>query len=130
MRQGGTTANLNGNELERFVIDILLRKGYEYIEPKLFLGFIEVSEQKAFSHQVNIGNTIYDTMRKCDLIVFNPSWKDEHYKAIRIIECKWQESKGSVDEKYPYLVLNIKKLQYDTYILLDEDAYKQGAENG
>lgn len=129
MRQGGTIANLNGNELERFVIDVLVRKGYEYIEPKLFHGFCEVSEQKVFSHQVTVGKTIYDTTRRCDLIVFNPNWKGKNHKAIRIIECKWQESAGSVDEKYPFLVLNIKKLEYDTYILLDGSGYKQGAED-
>jgi hypothetical protein len=29
-----------------------------------------------------------------------------------IIECKWQESAGSVDEKYPFVVLNIKKMVF------------------
>lgn len=53
MRQGGTTAHLNSNKLEKFLIDILLRKGYKYTEPKIFSGFIDVSGQKSFSHQAN-----------------------------------------------------------------------------
>lgn len=45
-----------------------------------------------------------------------------------IIESKWQQSGGSVDEKYPYLVQNIKKQGiYDTIIIIDGDGYKKEA---
>lgn len=49
-------------------------------------------------------------------------------KKIRI-ECKWQQSPGSVDEKLPYLYLNAveKYPEQDIIILLDGGGYKAGA---
>lgn len=44
------------------------------------------------------------------------------------IECKWQDCGGSVDEKYPYLVLNIKeKFPCPAIVVIDGGGYKQGA---
>ena len=39
-----------------------------------------------------------------------------------------QQVKGSVDEKYPFLVNNIQKSKIDTIIVLDGKGYKPGAE--
>ena len=45
-----------------------------------------------------------------------------------IIECKWQQIAGSVDEKYPYTVQNIReRYPCRTIILLDGNGYKPGA---
>lgn len=44
-----------------------------------------------------------------------------------IIECKWQQSSGSVDEKYPFLLFNIIKTAIPTVILIDGDGYKKTA---
>lgn len=44
-----------------------------------------------------------------------------------IIECKWQQSNGSVDEKYPFTVYNILKIGVPTIILLDGKGYKRQA---
>jgi hypothetical protein len=45
-----------------------------------------------------------------------------------VIECKWQQSPGSVDEKYPYLVRNIKEQSpYPCLVLLDGNGYKPAA---
>ena len=44
-----------------------------------------------------------------------------------IIECKWQQSKGSVDEKYPFTLFNIFKIGVPTIILLDGGGYKPAA---
>ena len=124
MIQGGATANFNGNELEKFVFDKIIKKGFEYVEAKSFLLSIESVEKSIFSTQVHIGETIYGTKRKCDLIIYKPEWKENYYKGIKVIECKWQQSKGSVDEKFPYLVLNIQNAPYKTIILLDGEGYK------
>ena len=46
-----------------------------------------------------------------------------------IKEVKWQQVGGSVDEKYPYLVLNIQmKYEVPTILILDGNGYKKGAE--
>ncbi|WP_238528438.1 PD-(D/E)XK nuclease superfamily protein [Rickettsia honei] len=58
-----------------------------------------------------------------DFILYHP----ERYPNCLVIESKWQQSGGSVDEKYTYLVLNIKKQGiYDT-IIIDGDGYKKEA---
>jgi hypothetical protein len=44
-----------------------------------------------------------------------------------IIECKWQQSAGSVDEKYPFTLFNIIKIGVPTIILLDGNGYKKTA---
>jgi hypothetical protein len=52
----------------------------------------------------------------------------EKYPNKLIIECKWQQSSGSVDEKYPYNVLNIREMYpCPAIILLDGEGYKTGA---
>ena len=46
-----------------------------------------------------------------------------------VIESKWQQSSGSVDEKFPYLVLNIReRYPCATIIVLDGGGFKKGAE--
>ena len=60
----------------------------------------------------------------CDFHLFHP---EKHPDGL-IIESKWQQSVGSVDEKYPYLVLNIKtKYPAKTIIILDGRGYKPKA---
>ena len=67
--------------------------------------------------------SIYETPRKCDFLVLN---KDKFPDGL-IIECKWQHSKGSVDEKYPFALFNIFKIGVPTIILLDGGGYKPAA---
>ena len=50
-----------------------------------------------------------------------------HVANTLIIECKWQQSGGSVDEKYPFALFNIFKIGVPTIILLDGGGYKQAA---
>ena len=123
-RTSGSIANSNGINLEDTIENILRRDGYTEVDKNRFIEFSKVAEQPIYSKQVVIGKTIYDTIRKCDFIVFNP----DKFKDSLIIECKWQQSGGSVDEKYPFLVLNIKKLGIDTIIILDGGGFKKGAE--
>ncbi len=67
--------------------------------------------------------SIYDTKRKCDFLILNR----EKFKDGLIVECKWQQSSGSVDEKYPFAVFNIFKIGVPTIILVDGDGYKPAA---
>lgn len=52
-----------------------------------------------------VGHTIYGGLLKVDRLVMGLLG----YPDGLIIESKWQERDGSVDEKFPYLVLNIKE---------------------
>ena len=75
---------------------------------------------KQFAKQVWCGKTIYETDRKVDFLVINK----DLFSDDLIIECKWQQVGGSVDEKYPFLVFNIIKTGVPTVILIDGDGYR------
>ena len=45
-----------------------------------------------------------------------------------MIEAKWQQVGGTVDEKYPYFVMNIWSSEYSTILVLDGGGYREGAE--
>ena len=51
----------------------------------------------------------------------------ERFPNDLIIECKWQKSSGSVDEKYPFLLFNIIRTAVPTVVLLDGDGYSAAA---
>ncbi len=118
-------ANSTGNLLESFVENILKQKGYEEFwdhKEQIFANRKTVGG-KQYAKQVPCGMSIYETKRKCDLLVLN----QEKFPEGLIIECKWQQSKGSVDEKYPFTVFNILKIGVPTIILLDGSGYKRQA---
>lgn len=121
----GAFANHTGNNLEQFVRETLLRNGYtEFWDHKeqVFANRATVGGRQ-FALQVNVGETIYKTKRIADVLIIN----QELFPDGLIIECKWQQSNGSVDEKYPFLVWNIIKTKVPTIILLDGGGYKPAA---
>jgi len=123
MKQGGYIANKTGNNLEHFVENILKDEGYKFIEKNKFVS--SILDIKIYTKQLYMCNGIYNSKIYCDFILFHPT---KHPNCL-VIESKWQQSSGSVDEKFPYLVLNIKELYpYKTIIVLDGGGYKKGAE--
>lgn len=120
----GTRANYTGTQLEAVIQNTLERKGYKFVEKRSF-DAARYLDQPVFSKQYPIARSVYDTGINCDFIIFHPS---KHPNCL-VIESKWQESGGSVDEKFPFLVLNIRE-QYPcaTVIVLDGGGYKKGAE--
>ena len=123
IKQGGKTANETGNVLENFVEQTLIRKGYEFIEKNKFRVAMSL-DQKIYTKQFHLANTIYGSKWNIDFILHNP----KQPPISLIIECKWQQVGGSVDEKYPYVVANIKEQSpYPAIILLDGEGYKNGA---
>ena len=122
---GGSQANKTGNSLENFVEHKLKEHGYtEFLDHKkqLFAGCKTVGG-KQYGKQIYCGESIYGSRRKCDFLVFN----SVKFPEGLIIECKWQERSGSVDEKYPFTVLNIHKIGVPTIILIDGGGYKKTA---
>ena len=117
----GKEANKTGQKLEDLVEGVIKEKDFAFVEKNKYKDS-KSSSQKIYTKQLVVGETIYGTKRKCDFITYNP-----HTKREIVIECKWQDTPGSVDEKYPFLVLNIKKIGIDTIIILDGDGYKKKA---
>ena len=99
---GGQTANRTGFNLEGFIEDVLKRLGYTHIEPLKFNPAMYL-KQPIYSHKVRFGTNIYGLQSEYDFAIYHPEKQPEGL----IIEAKWQQSGGTVDEKFPYLVLNI-----------------------
>ena len=126
MTNGGR-ANRTGNQLENFVEDALRRCGYVEFQGQKNQAFAnrQTIDGKQYVKQVSVGKTIYNTQRKADFLIIN----QDRFPEGLIIECKWQQSGGSVDEKYPYLLHNILKTAVPTVILLDGGGYKPAAKD-
>lgn len=121
-------ANKHGTQLESLVKFILEEQGYQFIERNKFTVAAGILEQKLYTTQLNICDSIYSIgdykhRINADFTIYNPILKEKYL----IIECKSQTSGGSVDEKYPYLNENIKKFPYKTIVILDGTHAKQGA---
>lgn len=106
-RSQGGKANSTGQRAESTVASMLHGAGY------------------AFQRQYRIGMSIYGEPLKCDFYV-TPC---DALPLGLIIEVKWQGSAGSVDEKFPYLVENIRsRFPAPALIVLAGGGYKPGAE--
>jgi hypothetical protein len=120
----GTRANYTGNSLEDVIYNTLTRKGYQFVEKKQFEA-ARFLDQPVFTVQFPIAKSVYETDLYCDFILYHP----QKHTACLVIESKWQESAGSVDEKFPFLVLNIReKYPCATIVVLDGGGYKKGAD--
>jgi hypothetical protein len=110
--------------LEEFVHNTLIRKGYKFVEHRQF-DAERFLDRPIFTVHYPVARSIYDTQLFCDFLIFHP---DKH-AANLIIESKWQQSRGSVDEKFPFLVANIRdKYPHATIVVLDGGGYKKEAD--
>ncbi len=119
-----TGANYTGSTLEKFIHDRLIERKYQFIPRDKFKAALYL-EQPIYTRQFHIGSGIYETPMYCDFILYHP----QKWKECLIIESKWQQSVGTVDEKFPYFVLNIQqRYPHRTVVLLDGGGYKKQAE--
>lgn len=124
----GKKANRSGNVLEKTVEGALQGSGYiqvcQYLPKKRRREWLVFdTNPQRYARQVYIGPGIYGTDIYVDFYAIGSAVIPE-----LIIECKWQHSGGSVDEKLPYLNLNIQ----DCYpapaiVLIDGGGMKPGA---
>ena len=121
----GKKANKTGISLESFVERALVTSDYKKIIKNKVNTIHEASSLigRFYITQAPADLTIYNTKRTSDFFVIN----NDIFSDGLIIECKWQQVAGSVDEKYPFLFENIKKTGVPTIILLDGGGYKPGA---
>ena len=100
----------------------LLNEEYRAVDRQQFFE-ASGSEEPVYSQQVHVGSNIYGRKRKVDFILYHP----DRWKGCLVIQCKWQASGGSVEEKYPFEVACIKGGKYQTIIVLDGGGYSEGA---
>lgn len=119
----GKFTNITGNQLEVAVQTVLLGKGFEI---EMYRKWAKNPEN--YGEELLLKNvpftTIYGHGGNTEFLLVSKKYD------LRIrIECKWQQSAGSVDEKLPYLYLNTIEAmpEKDVMILIDGDGFKAGA---
>jgi hypothetical protein len=129
MTQGGR-ANKSGNVLESTVEGALRGHGYAQVDKglqkKQRLPFLLSSTNlsKRYARQVHVGQGIYGTDIYVDFYIIGSAT----IPSGLIIECKWQQSGGSVDEKLPYVNLNVLTCYpAPAVVLIDGGGMKPGA---
>jgi len=119
-----TQANFTGEILEKQIINRIENAGYKQVKNKDFYKTRDFFADKIFVKHCFIGNSIYGTPMYTDILLYHKT----KYPDKLAIEIKWQQISGSVDEKYPYLVLNIRKIfPCKAIIIIDGGGYKKGA---
>ncbi len=120
--QGGL-ANRSGSVLEGVVTSTLIPHGFivaQYRDLK--------KDPSGYGSELLIKNapltTLYGTSGKTEFLLRS----EKHQLEIRI-ECKWQQSGGSVDEKFPHLYLSAIEAipENDVILLVDGKGFRQGA---
>jgi len=114
--------NATGNNAEQFVIGQIHAAEFEEVDRKEILDYGRLPGQRIYAAQVDIGQSIYGTKRRVDLVL-----RCDKYPEGLIIQIKWQQSPGSVDEKFPYEVECIKQDKLPTVIVIEGGGYKDGA---
>ena len=77
----------------------------------------------SFRRQVFLDRTLYRERRCVDFLVSGM----RGFSAGLVIESKWQDRSGSVDEKFPYLVGTIKVGTYPTIVIAGGHGCKPAA---
>ncbi len=120
--QGGLAVEA-GKTLERIIEDSLSNKGFTCVPYREY-----IKNPTKYGSELLLKNVPYDSIyghnSKSEFVL-----KSEHYSFEVRIECKWQQSKGSVDEKFPYVYLNcIEQMpEENVFIIIDGGGAKDGA---
>ena len=122
----GTKAGKTGGTLEAVVSKILEEKGFEIIQYSLYKKNPSLYEDGEILLRNVPYTSIYNHKAKTEFLL-----KSKKYGLNIRIECKWQQSSGSVDEKFPYLYLNCVQAmpEKDIFLIVDGGGYKEGARN-
>lgn len=108
----GQNASLSGQDMENMVEDRLKRAGFRELSPKekrtLTAGSVSYRDlgDRWYARHVKLFRGLYEVKLFLDFFVY----LEDRYPHGLIIECKSQEQQGSVDEKYVYTVLSLKKM--------------------
>jgi hypothetical protein len=73
-----------------------------------------------FARNVEIGHDIYGNQWRADFVYARG-------RVRRVVHARWQQSSGSVDQKFPFFVENAKRLEFKSIFVLGGDGFKKGA---
>lgn len=124
MSTGASKANRTGQNLEKQVERLIMDRGYLYL-PANRIEAAKILKQPFYTSQFPIGTSLYEGKNtKADFILYHP----QKHSEFLIIECKWQQRKGTTEEKLPYLVINIKtNYPYEAMIVIAGEGFSEGA---
>ncbi|MGV2827586.1 PD-(D/E)XK nuclease superfamily protein [Myxosarcina sp. GI1(2024)] len=120
--QGGT-ANRQGKVLERTIIPTFEARGFEIVKYSDWK-----KKRDTYSSEILLKHvpytTIYGHQGYTEFLA-----QSQQYSLNHRIECKWQQSSGSVDEKFPYLYLNCIEAMPEPNIIIiaGRGGMKEGA---
>lgn len=116
-------ANSTGSSLEQSVERLIDQAGYDCVPSAPLFFALRDMEQAIYARQCVTGRDIYSIQRRVDFILYHPrKWPES-----LVIQCKWQASGGTVDQKYPFEVLSIMADGYPAIIVLDGGGYTAGS---
>ena len=126
----GLYANHTGNQLERTVRDLFSGAGFALMRYRDY-----AAQQGGLIEELTEGDLLLEDVPYTS--IYGHSGKTEFLALSKRlgmnmrIECKWQQSSGSVDEKLPYLYLNCLEAMPEDQILIviDGEGFKPGAKN-
>ncbi len=111
----GRRANRSGNTLEKSILSIMQTKGFEAVPYSSFVKCPSRYGAEVLLRDVPY-KTIYGHTGKTEFLLQSQNL------GIKIrIECKWQQTAGSVDEKFPYVYLNCIEAMPETDIIIVAD---------
>ncbi len=121
----GAQANKNGRVFENMMVPIFKDAGFEvFVESELKTPTIQekVSTLQRYVIKNAAYTTIYNEGGKTEFVIV------EGNRRIRV-EAKYQSTAGSVDEKYPYMLLNgiYQYPENEIIFVVDGGGYKPGA---
>lgn len=111
-RTQGGAANHQGNVLERTVVPTFEAHGFEVVAYSAWLKNPANYGTELLLKHVPYTN-IYGARGYTEFLA-----KSARLELNVRIECKWQQSSGSVDEKFPYLYLNCIETMPETDIII------------
>lgn len=122
MEKQGGWANNQGRTLEHVIKSAMEQKGFRCISYKQWNPDAMEAAGDLLLTDVPY-ETIYGHPGRTEFKIVS-----QKYGEYRI-ECKWQQSSGSVDEKFPYLYLNcVEKMpEKNIIIVIDGNGAKPGA---
>jgi hypothetical protein len=128
-------AERTGNVAESTILGTLQGRGYALVQLPTRREIAEARQPSLFAEprpvieryvvrQYPLGDSIYESPLFADFAVFG----SDRFAAGLIIESKWQQSGGSVDEKFPYLVENIRSVySMPCVLVVDGGGHRPGS---
>jgi hypothetical protein len=119
----GANSNTTGSQLEVAVKTVLTGKGFQLLNYRVWNKNKEQYGDELLLENVPF-TTVYGHKGNTEFLLIS-----KKYGLHIRIECKWQQTPGSVDEKLPYLYLNTIEAMPENsiMILIDGDGWKAGA---